>query len=404
MFGMLILILRVGFLQIVLSSSYKTASLGNSEQSYPQFPRRGEVLDRYGNELIKNEGDKCITLTLGFIKNDQREIVIKRLASLLNMKVEEIMQKIEKKLKRDKNINTPVVIKSSVDIKIIIKIRENNALYPGVNDVVMSKRHYLWEENIAHILGYIGSISEAEYKRLKNNNQYRPISEIGKMGIENKYDLELRGEEGKIVKLVDAYLTPRYEIKDKYRPPVPGKKLMLTIDSKLQKLAYAALGKRRGAIIVSKPYSGEVLALVSSPSFNPNTFYATNVPVDANSNRRNYILSQNTNPAGSITPADRNEQNIMKPYSVLKEHPDKPLFNRVLAGFYPPGSTFKIIVVAAALNEGRIKPDTTFNCTGAYELGDRFFKCTKVHGKQNLADAVRNSCNYYFYRLGEHIG
>lgn len=371
-FAMLLLLLRIGFLQIVHHDSYITASQGNSEQADIIFPRRGEVFDRNGMIIIKNSEDNCITLTLGFLKKKQEKVVIKRLAKILNMSVRDILRKKAKKLRRDRNRNSPIKIKTGVLLKTIIKIRENVSQFPGVRDITMSRRIYNAGEAISHVVGYIRSISERDYLKLKHTNRYKPISDIGKMGIERIYDLSLRGHEGRIVKLVDAYSRPIQEIESKYRAPIPGKSLILNIDINLQDLAYTALGGRRGAVIVTKPHTGEVLALVSSPSFNSNIFYG--------------------NP------------NLRKEYNKLRMHPDKPLFNRALAGFYPPGSTFKLVAAAAALNENRATPDTTYHCTGRYELGDRIFRCWDTHGRTSLREAIRQSCTYYFYRLGERIG
>ena len=371
-FTMLVLIFRIGFLQIVHYDSYNMAAMGNSEQPYPIFARRGEVFDRNGMPMIRNRGDNCITLTLGFIKRDKRKEVIAKLAALLDMPVEKINERIKKKLQRDRNINTPVIVKSGVDLRTILRIRENFSDYPGVNDTVMSRRIYSNGEDIAHVVGYIRSISERDYNDRKATGRYRPISDIGKMGIERIYDIELRGYEGRIVKLVDAYSRPLEEIDAKYKAPVPGKTLILNMDMQLQALAYTALGKRRGAVIVTKPATGEVLAIVSSPSFDSNMFFG--------------------NP------------NLRNDYAELARHPDKPLFNRALGGFYPPGSTFKIVTAAAALNENKLKISQVYNCTGRYELGDRFFRCWSTHGTLNMTDAIRQSCTYYFYRVGEYIG
>jgi penicillin-binding protein 2 len=371
-FALLVLLFRIGFLQIVQHDRYSLTAQGNSEQSYPIFPRRGEVYDRNGMHLIKNRGYNCVTLTLGFIKRNKREIVKKRLSKLLGMSVKKINRRIVKKQKRDRNINTPVIIKSGVPKSIIIKIKENYSKYPGVDISVMSRRIYTSGEELAHVLGFIRSISERDYQNRKHTGRYRPISDIGKMGIERIYDLQLRGREGRIVKLVDAYSKPLSNIDSKYKAPIPGKTLLLTIDKNLQTLAYTALGKRRGAVIITKPATGEVLAIVSSPSFDSNMFFG--------------------NP------------NLRKEYAELKRHPDKPLFNRALAGFYPPGSTFKLVTAAAGLNEGRISPNTVFNCTGRYELGDRIFRCWDTHGRIDLTEAIRKSCTYYFYRVGEKIG
>ena len=218
-FAMLVLIFRIGFLQIVHYDSYNMAAMGNSEQPYPIFARRGEVFDRNGMPMIRNRGYNCITLTLGFIKRDKRKEVIEKLSQLLDIPVEKINARIKKKLQRDRNINTPVIVKSGVDLKTILKIRENFSDYPGVNDTVMSRRIYSNGEDIAHVVGYIRSISEHDYNERKLSGRYRPISDIGKMGIERIYDIELRGYEGRIVKLVDAYSRPLQEIEAKYKAP-----------------------------------------------------------------------------------------------------------------------------------------------------------------------------------------
>jgi penicillin-binding protein 2 len=222
----------------------------------------------------------------------------------------------------------------------------------------------------AQIIGFTGEVSREELDR-STAGKFSSGDIIGKFGIEKFLDSHLRGKSG--AEQVEVNVAGK-AIRSLGRiPATTGDNVVLTIDSALQEAAWSALGNRAGAVVVLDPRNGAVLALVSSPSFDPNLFN------------------------GGISFND---------WERLSNDPGHPIENRSISGQYPPGSTYKIVLAAAALEEGLITPETTFYCNGTFELGDRVFHCwqAKGHGNVNLHRAIVESCDVYFYNLGKLLG
>ena len=242
---------------------------------------------------------------------------------------------------------------------------------PGISLTIEEQRFYPNEAVASHMLGYVGQITDDDLERLSDQG-YRPGDWIGKTGLERLYDPTLHGQDGGILIQVDA--RGRQVRILRHVLPQAGRDLILTLDYRLQSLAETRLNetKHPGAAVVMNPQTGEVLALASVPGYDPNVF----LPLGDSEERQRLI-----------------EDNELK-----------PLYNRAIQAFYPPGSTFKPISGLAALEHNAIKPDEQIYCSGSFTLGKerRIFKCWKPHGHGyvDFLKAMQESCDVYFYHLG----
>jgi penicillin-binding protein 2 len=203
------------------------------------------------------------------------------------------------------------------------------------------------------------------------DKSYNIESIVGKCGIEKVYDNELRGKDGYIRRIVDAKNQLTAEVIDRGAEPVPGNNVILTIDKDIQRIAETVLGERTGAVVISKPNTGEILAIASYPRFDPNLF----------------VAKGNTEYFKNLTLDNR-----------------KPFLNRAIQAQYPAGSIFKLIVALAVLDSGKIPPEKEYACGGGYQMGNRFFSCWMNHGKVDLYDAITYSCDSYFYQASLALG
>ncbi len=251
-----------------------------------------------------------------------------------------------------------------------VALVETNALdLPGVYVDVTPVRLYVDGEMIASIIGYTGEVSKEELE--KSEEDYLSGDITGKYGIEKVLDPYIRGRRGNELVEVNAF---GKVIKNLGRiDPVSGSNVVLTIDAQLQKAAWEAFAGLAGAAVAMDPRDGSILAMVSAPSFDPNLF---------------------------------NSGIARDEWEKLQKNPLNPLSNRAISGQYPPGSTYKLIVAAAALEEGIITPDTKIHCNGSFELGNRTYRCWKKHGhgSVNLHRALVESCDVYFYTVGKMLG
>ena len=235
-------------------------------------------------------------------------------------------------------------------------------------------REYLYGEALAHVLGYLGEVNAEEVK----SGRYKLGDLVGRMGIEQEYDEILRGQDGGEIYEVDSQGRKIREIGK--IEPVPGKDLYLSLDAELAKTAYESLEKKLGAVVASDPQNGQILVLVSSPSFDPN------------------IMMDKLKDQGS------------QKLEALLNDQRKPFFNRAVSGVYPPGSTFKIVTAVAGLEEGKIDAKTTWNDTGEIKVGDYSYKnwyftqYGKTEGEINLVRAIKRSTDTFFYKVGEWVG
>lgn len=358
---------RYYFLQMKNSEKYKTLSENNRIKVIIIPALRGHLLDRNGNDIANNTVFYRLGLDAHEIKN--LADIIPLAEGVLGRPLKLTKEQIEKRIiKRSKN--EPLIIEDSLNWNEVSKVSLNNHLLPGLDIIEAPVRCYPYKDAFAQITGYIGSPTEAEVEELDlpTFNELK----IGKSGIEKIFDESLRGFPGLRKTEVDVKGTYIRELsKD---PPVSGNKLTLTIDAELQKFVHDVMKERKaeGAVVVLDAKTGGVIAMHSSPSFDPNEF------VDG----------------------------VSKDYwDKITDNPNNPLINQVISTPYPPGSTFKIVTAMAALRSG-MSPNRTHTCTGVHYVGSKPFKCWKTggHGTLNLEQAIQRSCNPYFYSTGQLIG
>ena len=361
-----ILVLRLWFLQIVGGPTYRARSENNRIRLQSMAPFRGVIRDRSGKILVDNRP----SYDLYVIPEDihDAEDLLGRLALLGNLD----MGPIREKISRSDNGYPfkPVCLEKDISREKLAMLETRRFDLPGVMIKVSPQRHYFFGDLAAHVLGYLGEISE---KQLKSGEfpHNKSGDLIGKTGIERSWQHALNGGRGGEQVEVDA-AGRRIKVISR-RPPVSGADVSLTINRELQMLAEKALDGKHGAVVAMDPRNGQILALASSPSYDPNLF---------------------------ITGFDA------ATWKNMVSSTDYPLHNRALTGQYPPGSVFKIVVALAGLQEGVITPHETLYCNGQYSLGRGKYRCWKRwgHGSVNLHKALVESCDIYFYHLGLRLG
>lgn len=359
------LVMRLWYLQVIKGDELRQRSENNAVRFRKIQPLRGLILDRHGFVMVDNRPsfDVMYMPTKG-VDHDQ-----------LVQKIKEIYQK--KLLEFSSDQPFPRTVKSYLPIRLEknvsmekVALVETHALdLSGVYIDVAPVRHYVDGDMIAPIIGYTGEISKEELDRLAQD--YAAGDVIGKYGIEKELDAYIRGQRGNELVEVNVY---GKIIKNLGRiDPVPGANVVLTIDAQLQRTAWAAFDGKPGAAVVMDPRNGAILAMVSAPSFDPNLF---------------------------------NSGIGREEWDKLQKNPLNPLSNRAISGQYPPGSTYKLIIAAAALEEGLITPETRIHCSGSFELGNRAYRCWKKdgHGFVKLHRALVESCDVYFYSIGKTLG
>ncbi len=353
-------------MQIQEGAKYRQQSEIISKRTKKISAQRGEIYDRNATlPMVINTDSFAVDVIPGEIPQGKYDTVMLRLAGILGISKKEIDGKIPSGSHRS---YTSVEIKSNVTFDTITQIAENSMELPGISWRSKPIRNYVETGSISHIVGYVGDITKEELKVLYNKG-YSANSIIGKAGIEKQYDEVLQGVEGLESRTVDVkgrYLAETPVIV----PPEMGKNLVLTIDSRIQKLTEQALGERIGAAVVLHPATGEVLAMVSYPYYDPNIF---------------------------------NKEDMGQAYSRLASDPTNPLLNRAINASYPPASTFKIIMTTALRAENLIPPDKKIQCTGEILYGDRVFRChirKPGHGYMDLRNGLAQSCDVYFWTAG----
>ena len=361
-----VLTLRLWLLQVVHGPEYRVKSENNRIhlRDIPSF--RGMIFDRNGHLLVDNRP----SYNLYIIPEDIRDPLplLRRLGELLGIDPAAVRAKLDK-AGRGQTFR-PVLVKRDLEREALAVVETHRFNLPGVIVQVKPQRHYLRGQLAAHAIGYLGEISEVQL----NSGRYpenRPGDLIGKSGVEARWQEYLNGSRGGEQVEVDAAGRQLSVLSRK--PPVSGMNLALTLDIHLQALAEEGLKDKKGAIVALDPGTGEILAMASSPAFDPNTFI------------------------GGI---DRTT------WKRMVSGGNYPLQNRVISGQYPPGSIFKIAVALAGLEEGLIDPQEEVFCSGRYQLGSHTFRCWKRHGHGHVAfhRALRESCDVYFYKLGRRLG
>jgi len=358
------IMLVYGFFNVQVASreKYYQIALDNSVRELIQYPVRGTIRDRTGRILVDNRPAFMVSVIPRQFSKETRTA----LSELLNVPVETISEKI-----KDRGSFRPSIVEHDVDYQTLIHLEEDRFDLPGVLVEVESKRYYSEQVFSPHIFGYVAEVSPKEAQNVKD---FEPGEMIGKSGLELIYDTSLRGVKGVNFVGVDAegrdlgMISPERNIE-----PIAGMDLYLTLDYAFQQFAESLMVDKRGAIIAIDPRNGKILAFISKPDFDPRDM------------------------AGKIS---------TEVWNRLQSDPAHPLYNRVTQSTYPPGSTYKLVAAIAALQENIITPEWSTYCPGYFRLGNKVIKCwnTKGHGRISLPQAIRGSCNVYFYQLGLKIG
>jgi penicillin-binding protein 2 len=360
---------RLYFLQVIQFAYHSTISENNRVHLLPIPPERGVIYDRNGVVVADNRPSFNLTLTRERAGDTTK--VLDELTSVLHLSEEDRAQ-FDRDLKRVRHPFEPVTLMYELTEEQIALIAVNQFQLPGLDVEAQFVREYPYSEHFAHSVGYVGRINEKESKEL-DQVEYRGTQSVGKTGIERFYEPQLHGHVG--FEEVETNAQGRVMRVLNHTDPVPGKNITLTLDIKLQAAAEKALGDRRGAVVAIDPQTGDVLAMVSKPSFDPNLF-VTGIS--------------------------------FKQYAALRDSIDRPLFNRVLRGLYAPGSTIKPEVAIAGLDSGVITPATRVFDPGYYELPNYDHKYRNWNrtgdGWVDLNDAIMRSNDTYFYETAHRLG
>jgi len=369
LFLTLVLAARAFYLQVIHYDRYAALSDRNRILLQPIPPNRGLIMDRNGILLAANRASQNLGIMLERVSNlDETIAELRKLISISDRDV----ARFKERRKRQRRPFEAVHLRRNLSEKEIALVAVNLHNLAGVTIEADLVRYYPMADDLAHVLGYVSRINEAELKRI-DGAAYRGTSSIGKIGLEQFYEKQLLGEVG--YQKVEINARGRVLRVVERKAPKPGSNIRLHLDSQLQIAASEALGDRRGAIVVVDTKSGGILALVSKPSFNPNLF-VTGIDTEA--------------------------------YSALRDSLDLPLFNRAIRGQYPPGSTIKPFVALAALDSGFTDWERSIFDPGYYQLtvGGRNYRDWKKygHGKVNLDTAITQSCDVYFYEMAHRMG
>jgi penicillin-binding protein 2 len=359
----LALFIRLWYLQVVKGEYYYEQAESNRIRPVKLRPPRGIIYDRNGRPIVEN----VLTFDISLVPEDTPDLnaTIDKLSAMLKVTPESIRAALDDaapvRTKYD-----PVKIREEAPWDEVALVEAHQEDLPGTIIEPEHRRHYPYDGLASHQLGYIGKVAQNQRKQQPDIGLL-----IGQSGLEKIYDKLLRGIAGRRMIQVNA---AGRKVKDLgIEEPKPGTDIYLTLDLDVQKVAEEELGERAGAVVAMDPNTGEILAIASHPTYDPNLF-----------------------PRG-ISPKD---------WIRLTNDPVHPLYNRAIQSVYPPGSTFKIIVALAGLESGIINPDEKITCKGSIKIGHRIFRCWKKdgHGPVSLHQAIVESCDVYFYTMGERIG
>ena len=361
---------RLFYMQILSGEQYRSHAHDISRRTEVLPAQRGEIFDRhYTRPLALNTDSFAVSIVPAEIPRNQIPQLIADVAAILNVPEQEIAAKVPP---RYYHLYQPIEIAVNVPFPVIASLAERKDALPGVLWNSKPVRNYANMGSLSHVIGYVGDITRDELTRLYNYG-YQQGDVIGKAGVERQYDELLKGNSGREIRTVDVR-GKRISGKGERIPPEMGKNLVLTIDQRIQLLAEQALGPRMGAIVVLRPATGEVLAMVSYPWYDPNIFLR----------------------------GERSE------YQALILDSNRPFLNRAIQASYPPASSFKIVMTTGILGENAFPVDRTVECPGEIDFGNRVWRChvrRPGHGRLNLHHALAQSCNIYYWQVGrDHLG
>jgi penicillin-binding protein 2 len=356
---------RLYFLQVVKGPEMRSVSEHNRVRLVRVPAARGVVYDRNGEILVDNRPSFDVV----FVPEDARDrkAVLRTLAGHLGEAETAVIERLKAPSKRPPYEG--IVVRRDLDWQGVVALETHQLELPGISLQVGPRRYYPFGPLASHLIGYVGEVSESDLANPEMGLRSGDI--VGKANLEKAWDKELRGEPGGQQVEVDA-LGRRVRVLEE-EPDVPGNTLTLTIDRDLQEEAENALGDHTGAVVAIDPRNGELLVLASRPAYDPNVF------------------------SRGIQRAE---------WRHLMQDPLKPLNNRAVQGQYPPGSTFKVAVAAGALEEGFANLTSGVHCSGGVPFGNHYFRCWRKggHGGVNLHEAIVQSCDVFFYQVGQRLG
>jgi penicillin-binding protein 2 len=350
----------------VEGKEYRRLSEINSIRLHDINAPRGLVFERQGQMLVDNRP----SFDLHIILKDAKplEETLRRLDRITGLTIDDLKERIRTNRKR--GAYTPILLKEDIGRDLLAAIEVQKYDLPGVMVNISPRRHYLQGDRAAHLLGYVGEISPKELRKL-NGSGLKSGDFIGKYGLEKTFESSLRGRRGG--KQVEVNATGQVVRVIKSVEAIAGQNIVLTIDHDTQIAAEESLAGWAGAVVAIDPNNGEIIAMASSPTFDPNMF---------------------------VVGMSRDQ------WSALVNNPFRPLENKAIQAEYPPASTYKIVTAMAGLEEKVINPQTTYFCPGHYRYGNRVYRCWKRggHGEVDLTRAIAESCDVYFYQVGEAVG
>ena len=359
------ILIRLGYLQLYQGERYLRQSEDNRLRVVDTNPVRGLIYDRRGRIIVENTPSYSIVSAPVSILNNPQTLALMR--EIFNEGEDNDWETTARKYIDSR---PEIKLKRDIEFASLAAVEANGYFLPGISVKVESKRLYPYRTAV-HIIGYLGEISLSELFQYKG---FTAGDIVGKKGIEKSYNTQLFGRRGCYVVEVNAsgQAIRRIQGGDNI-PSVNGSNIHLTIDLELQMLAEELLAGKQGALVAIDPNNGDILAMASAPDYDPVVF------------------------SGVISRED---------WESLINHPGKPLLNRCIQGTYPPGSTIKMAILAAALEEGLTTPERRIFCPGHMQLGKRTFGCWKEggHGQVNLLMSIEQSCDVYFYQLGLDLG
>jgi penicillin-binding protein 2 len=360
-----LILARLWFLQVMKGAEMRTLSEHNRIRLVRVPSARGVVYDRHGEILVDNRASFDVV----FVPEDapDRKATLRRLATLLGESEQQLHERLRAPSKRP--AYEGIVVRRDLDWNGVVALETHQLELPGVSLQVGPRRSYPFGTLASHLLGYVGEVSERELEGVANPD-LRAGDVVGKASLERAWDAELRGTPGGQQVEVDA-LGRRMRVLQE-QADLPGDTLTLTLDRELQTMAEQAMGEHEGALVALDPRNGEILALVSRPAYDPNVF--------ARGVRRDE-------------------------WRGLLQDPLRPLNNRAVQGQYAPGSTFKVVVAAGALEAGVATPRSGVSCGGGTQFGNHYFRCWRKggHGGMSLHEAIVQSCDVFFYQFGPRL-
>ncbi len=363
-----LLVWRWSVLQIVRYDNYTAQAESNRTALVPITPNRGQILDRNGIVLATNYSAYTLELTPSKVENIDG--TIEQLSAIISITPADVRR--FKRLMQESRKYEPVPLRFRLNDEEVARFAVERYRFPGVEVNARLFRYYPYGEVGSHLIGYIGRINQKEKERIEegdNADDYRGTTHIGKLGVELGYETVLHGQAGseQMETTAGGFVVRRLAS----RPATPGKNVVLSIDIKLQKMVEDLYGNRRGALVAIDPRNGDILALVSKPTFDPNLF------VDG--------IDSDT-------------------WRTLNESINKPLLNRALRGTYPPGSTYKPFMALAALETGTRTAGTVIQDPGYWMFGNHRFRSGHALGPVDLRRSIIHSSNVYYYTLGNEMG